>query len=192
MKNKYIEITTFLLMAATVVAGFLTTTDVALIPEEYRKYLPIAIGGIIVLKQLLYGALDLMDDGQLNKSYQTPPISKIFPALALLLLPLCLCQCVNQDSTDRELALAKAGLEAARLTYDLAAISYSARAIDPEVNPVEKIAAKRAFEAAQTRLDEASANVQAIIDRRRSAALALPTGPPEPTPVLLGERTAVK
>jgi len=113
-------------------------------------------------------------------------------ALALLLLPLCLCQCVTQDSTDRELAYAKAGLEGASLTYDLARLSYSARAVDPSVSPAEKLIAQRAFETAQRRLEEASARVQAIIDRRRAEALALPTGPPETTPVLLGERTAVK
>lgn len=115
-------------------------------------------------------------------------------ALALLLLPLCLCQCVTQDSTDRELAYAKAGLEAASLTYDLAALTYAARAADPSVSAAEKLVAKRAFEAAQTRLDEASARVQAIIDRRRAEAIALPlaTAPGAGPEVLLGERTAAK
>ena len=84
MKNKYIELVTFLLMAATVVAGFLTTTDAALFPAEWRPYLPMVIGGIILLKQLAYGALDLLDDGKLNKSYKTP--TTFLKVLALLLL----------------------------------------------------------------------------------------------------------
>lgn len=117
---------------------------------------------------------------------------KTFRLLAAVAALSCLTNCVTKDSTDHELAFAQAGMEAASLTYDLARLSYSARAVDPSVSPAEKLIAQRAFETAQRRLEEASARVQAIIDRRRAEALALPTGPPETTPVLLGERTAVK
>jgi len=127
--------------------------------------------------------------GYLAKDTQRP-----LQVLALLLLPLCLCQCVTKDSTDKELAYAQMGLEAATLTYDLAALSYAARAADPSVSPAEKLVAERALKAAADRLKEERAKVQAIIDRRRAEAIALPlaTAPGAGPEVLLGERTAAK
>lgn len=106
MKNKWIELATFLLMAATVIAGFLTTTDVNMLPPEWRPYLPLVIGGIIMLKQLAYGVLDYLDDGLFNKSYKTPTSM----LRALLLLPLCLfCSCQSMTPA-RTRALADVGL----------------------------------------------------------------------------------
>lgn len=72
MKNKWIEIITFILMLATILAGVLTMTDAALLPPEWRPWLPLVIGGIIMVKQLAYGVLDWLDDGLLNKSYKQP------------------------------------------------------------------------------------------------------------------------
>ena len=117
---------------------------------------------------------------------------KAFLLLAAVAALSCLTNCVTKDSTDHELAFAQASMEAASLTYDLARISYTARAADPSVSAAEKLIAQRAFETAQRRLEEESAKVAAIIASRKAEALALPTGPPDTTPVLLGERTAVK
>jgi hypothetical protein len=154
-------------MAATVVAGFLTTTNAMLFPAEWRPYLPFAIAGIIMVKQLAYGVLDLLDDGKLNKSYKTPTT-----LLKVLLPVMLLSACVSDTSTDKELGYAKTSLEAAALAYDLAALSYTARATDPKVSPYEKLLAERAFKAAADRLAEERAKVQAILDRRRAEAAA--------------------
>jgi hypothetical protein len=107
MKNKYIEIATFLLMTATVVFGFLSTVDAALFPPEWRPYLPLVIGTIIALKQLAYGFLDWLDDGEFNKSYKAP--TTLLKALGLLLCLSCLCSCQSL-TPDRTRALADVGL----------------------------------------------------------------------------------
>lgn len=178
MKNKYIEIATFLLMAATVTAGFLTTTDVALFPAEWRPYLPMVIGGIILLKQMAYGVLDLLDDGKLNKSYKTP--TTLLKVLALLLLPLCLCQCVNNQSTDRELANAQAAIEAAEFTHSMAVIVYGPRLASEKTSLSEKMAANHVIEASRKRLAEETARLADIQTRRAAAVAAKSAGADSP------------
>lgn len=172
MKNKWIELTTLLLMAATVTAGFLTTTDVSLLPIEWRPYLPLAIGGIIVLKQIAYGVLDFLDDGVMNKSYKTPT-TLIKVMLCLLLPAFLLASCATEQSTDRELTWAKAGVEAAQLTVDLASISYQARLANPQTSAAERIAAARILEEAQARLSKERKRLEDL-QARRAAAAALP------------------
>lgn len=179
MKNKYIEITTALLMAATVIAGFLTTTDQSLFPAEWRPYLPMVIGGIILVKQLAYGALDLLDDGKLNKSYKPP--TTLLKVLALLLLPLCLCQCVTSESTDAELRRAQGIVEAARFSYELAEVVYRPRLESPNFTPAEKALAEKIITEARERLAAEQARL-VDIQRARAAAVAVSSpggdGPP--------------
>lgn len=181
MKNKWIEIFAALLMAATVIAGFLTTTDVALIPEEYRKYLPMIIGGIIVLKQLAYGALDYLDDGLLNKSYKTP--STLLKVLLCLLLPVfLLSSCANNQSTDAEIRRAQGAIEAAQFTHSLAVVVYGPRLADPKTSPAEKLVATQIIEDSRKRLATEEARLADIQARRAAAAVAAQTsgevGPP--------------
>jgi len=171
MKNKYIEIFAALLMAATVIAGFLTTTDVALIPEEYRKYLPMIIGGIIVLKQLAYGALDYLDDGLLNKSYRSP--TTLLKVLLCVLLPaFLLSSCATDQSTDREIANAKAAIEAAEFTHFLAVIVYGPKLADPKTPAAQKLVVESIIEQSRKRLADEKARLADIQTRRAAAAVA--------------------
>lgn len=192
MKNKYIEIATALLMAATVVAGFLTTTDQSLFPAEWRPYLPMVIGGIILVKQLAYGVLDLLDDGKLNKSYKTP--TTLLKVLALLLLPLCLCQCVTEQSTDAELRRAQGIVDAARFSYELAEVVYRPRLESPNWSPAEKAVAEKIITEARKRLEAEQARLVDIQRARAAAAVAVssPGGDGPPANPLLPALTGAK
>lgn len=180
MKNKYIEIATFLLMAATVTAGFLTTVDASLFPAEWRPYLPLAIGGIIILKQLAYGVLDLLDDGKLNKSYKAP--TTLLKALVWLLLPLWLCQCVTEQSTNAELRRAQAVVEEAAFGYELAELIYRPRLQSSKWSPAEKAVAEAILDKARKRLADERARLVDIQMRRAAAAVVVQSsgedGPP--------------
>lgn len=180
MKNKWIELITFLLMAATVTAGFLSTTDASLFPPEWRPYLPIVIGGIILLKQLAYGVLDLLDDGKLNKSYKPP--TTLLKVLLILLLPACLCQCASVQSTDAELRHAQAAIDTAQFAHSLAVIVYGPKLADPKTSLREKLLAEQVIEESRKRLAMEKARLVDIQVRRAAAAVAAPTsgeaGPP--------------
>lgn len=180
MKNKWIELVTFLLMAATVTAGFLTTTDVALIPEEYRKYLPLAIGAIIVLKQLAYGLLDYLDDGIMNKSYKVPTtLLKVL--VCLLILP----GCVTDASTDAEIRRAQAAMHAAEYSYSLAMIVYGDRLNDPKLTPAQKALTQKILEDSRERLVAERLRLVDIQSRRAAASVeALSPGGDGPPAVL--------
>ena len=168
MKNKYIEIATFLLMAATVTAGFLTTTDSNLLPPEWRPYLPLAIAGIILLKQLAYGVLDYLDDGLMNKSYKTP--TTFLKVLALLLLPLTLVCCTSAGvhSTDAELIRAQQSLNNQELIYETALLVYGPRIASPKWSAEERAAAALAIAKSRERLAAERARL-ADIQARRAA-----------------------
>ena len=182
MKNKWIELITFLLMAATVTAGFLTTTDVSLIPVEYRPYVPLAIGGIIVLKQIAYGVLDFLDDGIMNKSYKVP--TTLLKVLALLLLPLTLlcCTSAGEHSTDAELRSAQRSLNNQELIYETALLVYGPRIANPQWSPEQRAAAALTITQARERLTAERARLADIQKRRAAAAVAASTsgevGPP--------------
>ena len=182
MKNRYIELITFLLMAATVTAGFLTTSDAALFPAEWRPYLPLVIGGIILLKQLAYGALDLLDDGILNKSYKHP--TTLLKVLAVLLLPLTLlcCTSAGEQSTDAELRSAQRSLNNQELVYETALLVYGPRIANPQWSPEQRAAAALTITHARERLTAERARLADIQTRRAAAAVAAQTsgevGPP--------------
>lgn len=191
MKNKWIELATFLLMTATVIAGFLTTTDVNLLPPEWLPYLPLAIGGITILKQLAYGALDLLDDGVLNKSYKTP--TTLLRVMAVLCFPFWLLCCAGPNSTDKELARAVQSVEVAQFSFELAQVVYGARLTDPTTSPAERLVAQKIIEEARKRLADEKSRLEAI-QARRAAALTLPQGGPltPATPLLLPPLTEAK
>ena len=157
MKNKWIELTTFLLMAATVTAGFLTTTDSNLLPPEWRPYLPLA-----------YGVLDYLDDGLMNKSYKTP--TTFLKVLALLLLPLTLVCCTSAGvhSTDAELIRAQQSLNNQELIYETALLVYGPRIASPKWSAEERAAAALAIAKSRERLAAERARL-ADIQARRAA-----------------------
>lgn len=192
MKNKWIELATFLLMTATVIAGFLTTTDVNLLPPEWRPYLPLAIGGIIILKQLAYGALDLLDDGLLNKSYKTP--TTLLRVMAVLCFPFWLLCCAGPNSTDKELSRAVQAVEVAQFTHSLAVVVYGPRLADPKTSLAEKLVAEKIIEEARKRLADEKSRLAEIQARRAAAALPLPEGGAltPATPLLLPPLTEAK
>jgi hypothetical protein len=185
MKNKYIEIATFLLMAATVTAGFLTTTDSNLLPPDWRPYLPFAIAGIILLKQLAYGVLDYLDDGIMNKSYKTP--TTFLKALALLLLPLTLvcCTSAGEQSTDAELIRAQQSLNNQELIYETALIVYGPRIASPKWTPEERAAAALAIAKSRERLTAERLRLADIQARRAASVAVLPLREGTPPATLL-------
>lgn len=177
MKNKYIEIATFLLMAATVTAGFLTTTDVSLFPAEWRPYLPLAIGGIILLKQLAYGVLDYLDDGLMNKSYKTPTtlLKVLLPAMLLIS-----CTSAGEHSTDAELAAAQRSLNNQELIYETALLIYGPRIANPKWTPEERAAAALAITKARERLTAERWRLEDIQTRRAASVAVKPLGEGSP------------
>ena len=185
MKNKWIELTTFLLMAATVTAGFLTTTDSNLLPPEWRPYLPFAIAGIILLKQLAYGVLDYLDDGLMNKSYKTP--TTFLKVLALLLLPLTLVCCTSAGvhSTDAELVAAQRSLNNQELIYETALLVYGPRIASPKWGAEERAAAALAITKSRERLAAERARLADIQARRAASVAVLPLREGTPPATLL-------
>lgn len=177
MKNKYIEIATFLLMAATVTAGFLTTTDVSLFPAEWRPYLPLVIGGIILLKQLAYGVLDYLDDGLMNKSYKTPTtlLKVLLPAMLLMS-----CTSAGEHSTDAELAAAQRSLNNQELIYETAMIVYGPRIANPKWSSEERAAAALAITKARERLTAERWRLEDIQTRRAASVAVKPLGEGSP------------
>lgn len=193
MKNRWIELVTFLLMAATVIAGFLTTTDTTLLPAGWRPYLPLVIGGIILLKQLAYGILDFMDDGQLNKSYKAP--TSLLRVLALMLLPMLLMSsCTTGTSGDPEMERAEAAVTIARSIVLAGELANTVLVSDPKSTPVQRMAAEAALNEARERLKTAEKRLADLQAKRAAAAVAaLPSGGGEPpASTILPPLTATK
>lgn len=103
-------------------------------------------------------------------------------ALAWLLLPLFLCQCVNSQSTDAEIRRAQGAIEAAQFTHSLAVVVYGPRLADPKTSPAEKLVATQIIEDSRKRLATEEARLADIQARRAAAAVAAQTsgevGPP--------------
>lgn len=96
------------------------------------------------------------------------------PGVALLLcllLPMMLIGCATDASTDRELTWAKAGVEAAQLTLDVATISYQSRLADPRTTAAEKLLAQTIFKEARQRLETEKARLAEIQARRKAGTL---------------------
>lgn len=184
MRNNWIEIPTIILMVATVVAGFLTAVDPTLVPPTIRPHLPTCVAAIIAIRQTSYMVLDYMDDGVLNKSYKPP--TTLLKVLAIILLPIGLCQCVNNGSTDAELSRAETAVAFAQTGVDLAEVAYVARLADPKTTAIEKAAASLALKTARERLAAESAKLQAIRQQRAKALDGLPSvdGQPSAKPML--------
>jgi len=110
------------------------------------------------------------------------PGGKVPPyKLPLLLLPLFLCQCVSDQSTDAELRRAQGIVDAARFSYELAEVVYRPRLESPNWSPAEKAVAEAIITKSRERLEAEQARL-VDIQRARAAAVAAQTsgevGPP--------------
>lgn len=108
-------------------------------------------------------------------------------ALALLLLPLCLCQCATEQSTDAELRRAQGIVEAARFSYELAEVVYRPRLESPNWSPAEKAVAEKIITKTRERLEAEQARLVDIQRAREAAAVAARTsgeGGPPASPLL--------
>jgi hypothetical protein len=112
MKNTLIEVLTLILLCLAGLAGALSTPEIAVLPEAWLKYVPLALILILALKNAIYVFLDWKDDGLLNKSYKLP---KHLPWVMLCGLCLCSMSCEAIKTMDWKEAGNRAGLLMAQL-----------------------------------------------------------------------------
>lgn len=151
MKVTLVEILTLILLCLTGLAGVLTMPDIAVLPEAWLKYVPLALIVILALKNAIYVFLDWRDDGTVNGSYKLP---KHLPWVMLCGLCLCSMSCQAFKGVDWRGAGDRAGLLMAQLAVLKAEAGIAEEMAKPKPDQKRLIALQFALMEAHNLLDQ--------------------------------------
>lgn len=165
-------------LRALAFAGAIITAILGLLSqvEQFGELLPVKyamITGIVTvvlmgLKEGIIAIGDIWDNGVRDNSFK-------LGLLLALLLPCGLVSCGSvQTMTDRQLAWAKAGVQAAEIAFAVAEMQLAVTLADPDMPAWQRVAAVKAMDVAAKQLADAKARYQREQDRR--AAELLPPG----------------